>query len=70
MQYIIKGKIEKCGGLVDYIADGVCFKGEDLIPCRVGFEVDSYDDLTPTYIFIRDGITASGNHYHSETIKL
>ena len=61
--------------LVDYLADGYIVRGGDVIPCEVGLiEVHDWssdeDRIQPTHIFIKDGITDNGTHYHAETIKL
>ena len=57
-------------GLVDYVATGFINRGDEEIPCEIGY-TDFYPDrIEPTHIFIKEGITASGNHYEAETIEL
>ena len=56
-------------GLVDFLADGYIIRDNDRIPCQVGFTKFG-DEVEATHIFIKNGITDSGNHYEAETIEI
>lgn len=72
--YTITGEMRKQKeGWADYLADGYVQRGEDMVPCEIGFVEVTYDGepiREPFYIFIKDFISESGNHYHSERIDL
>lgn len=70
-------------GLVDFVAEGRYLRDGEWIPCEIGFiqYISSLDNggnvveggfyyTEATHIFIKAGITASGNHYEAETIEL
>lgn len=56
--------------LVDYVADGILSRDGENIPCEIGYTEFYSQRIEPTHIFIKEGITASGNHYEAETIEL
>lgn len=72
--YTITGEMRKQKeGLADYLADGYIQRGEDRIPCEIAFleiTINGEPHREPYYIFIKDGITESGNHYYAERIDL
>lgn len=79
MRAVRKGdlKINRGGGLTDYIAEGELWRGRSYIPCTIGYNVySSYDEednhiLRAEYIFIQaNGVTESGDHYEKRTIEL
>ena len=63
-------------GLVDYLADGIIIRNGEEIPCEIGYTAwvsgwgGIHEEIEATHIFIKDGITESGNHYCAETIEL
>lgn len=69
------GEIKATRGIVDYMARGELRRGDERIPCDIGYyeeeDPDGNDILRAAYVFIkRDGVTESGNHYHKETLYL
>jgi len=67
-------RLRPATGLVDYLAEGLIYRGAERIPCEIGYIEETSDEVTickAAYIFIkRDGVTDSGYCYHKETIKL
>lgn len=68
---MIKGEMREAKGnsLVDFLATAELRRGDDIIPCEVGF-YEVRGNMIPAYAFIKEGITAKGNHYCSETIEI
>ena len=69
------GEIKPARGIVDYLARGELRRGDERIPCDIGYyeeeDPDGNDILRAAYVFIkRDGVTESGNHYLKETLYL
>lgn len=65
-------QMEPHTGLVDYLAYGEIMRNGEWIPCRIGYNeimiAEDAFDYDAMYVFINDGITASGNHYNKETL--
>ena len=70
-------------GLTDYVAEGRLLRNDEWIPCEIGYtgwyssmnskgqyEPNGCYLIDPTHIFVKDGMTESGNHYYAETIEL
>ena len=69
--YTITGDLEPVkNGLVDFIATGILHRDGIEIPCYIGFTHFENYEITPTFIFIKDGITSDGTGYYSETIEI
>lgn len=68
----ITGEMRQAKGnsLVDFLTTAEMRRGDDIIPCDVGFYETSRGNIIPAYVFIKEGITANGNHYESETIEI
>lgn len=64
--------VRQNNGCADFLAEGYIMRGEEKIPCKIGYTewLDDNDvlHLDPDYIFIEDGITENGTHYEAETI--
>ena len=71
---LIGGLTPVKNGLVDCIGEGYIIRGDEMIPCEIGYRVYDMNEngcgVVPTHIFIQNGITENGTHYNAETIEL